>query len=170
MGPDAPGLRQGLFFARMMFFRGGRANWNGEPFEPGWLLRDNPALPTLRRVEEFAHLRDFIEKKLPRTIFLHRTHAMGDILMLFPVARAIHRHCRLSAPIIIGVGARFFTRLSEVKQTDPRIRLTRAMGVRDYNCDVHIDLDSVLEKDHEGGAESDVDRVKLYADFLGFPL
>lgn len=142
---------------------------------PRWLMRsyDVPFIRSqdLTLFESFWH---FCRERRPKSILLHRTYALGDILMLLPVARALRR--KLGAlhgaepAMTIAVGFPFFHQLREMPAAAAGVRLIESRGVADYGCDVHLEMNSVLEIDHRGGEASDVHRVALYARSLGMEL
>lgn len=152
--------------------------YEGEPFTvftdvehryiPRWLVPED-ADTKRRGGARFTSLLEFCRQRHPSSIWIRRTYALGDILMLVPVLRAFHRHAALTVPINLAIEERFMRDLGPLG--DERVRFRRDPGqVADMRCDVHMDMNGCLEPDHRGGWESDVHRMALYARALGVEL
>lgn len=142
-------------------------------FVPGWLSEDN-AHPLLKQcdpsVELFESFWDFCLRKHPKKIVLYRTYALGDILMLLPIVRAMRRTLALTEPVYIVMEDRFVAQLDTLPESSG-VRCLLKRGPRaDYGGDVHFDLDACLEVDHHGGPASHTSRLDLYAAALGVEL
>jgi hypothetical protein len=151
--------------------------WDGveHVFIPRWLSEgaNNSFLKKHNRVEFFDTVLEFCLKKRPERVCLYRTYALGDILMLLPLARRLYHAAGLRQPIEIVVEDRFIESLA-MGLDDWReihfLRMRADANKADYGCDVHVDLNHVLEPDHWGGEESNYHRVELYARVLGFEI
>jgi len=138
-------------------------------FQPRWLSVDNahPWICARRAVTKYKSFADFCDREQPASVCFHRAYALGDILMLLPVIRAMQRQYDLPSPVRLAVNERFMPALRGLPATSG-IQLVRSRGVqRDYGCAVHVALDRVLEADHWGGQESELHRVELYTKALG---
>lgn len=155
----------------MLFYEGEPFTYFGDVehrYVPRWLMPESS--DTLRRGgARYESLLECCRVRRPSTVWVRRTYALGDILMLVPVLRAFHRLVGLPKPIVMGVEDRFMRDLAPTG--DERVRFRRDPGqVADMGCDVHIDLNGCLEPDHRGGWESDVHRMALYARAIGADL
>jgi hypothetical protein len=143
-------------------------------FLPRWLTHDNhPIVMRHRKLEYYRSLLDFCQRRNPRTICLYRTYALGDILMLLPLARRLRKLIGMQAPILIVVQDRFMRTLGRPLRgwNEVAFREKHVCGESfDYGCDVHMNLDGVLEPDHWGGEESNHHRCVLYARVLGLEI
>lgn len=137
-------------------------------FNPKWLCPEHPLAFSRRGARRYGSLAEFCRQEKPRKVCLHRTYALGDVLMLLPVARLFRRLLQIPEPVVVAIGAQAFGQLGAIARM-PDVRLVEARGIRDYGCAVHMDLNRCLEADHRGGPESDYHRLELYARKLGIP-
>lgn len=156
----------------MIIFEGAPLTWcdsQEHRFLPRWLyVESHPMLERMRTTTRYADLAECFRARGARTLCLHRTHAMGDILMLIPIARAIHRLLGLSSPILLPASLPHAVQLRSF--SDSSVKIGVSSGVVDYGCDIHVELDHVLEKDHYDPEYARRDRLQLYANALGFEL
>lgn len=140
-------------------------------FMPRWLSADNTHsfLCSREKVRLYRSFADAVLGERPRKIVLRRTYALGDILMLLPVARALHRQLDLEQPIGIVVRRSYFDQLRGARIPEIMFHVEQG-STHDYGADLHFDLNSVLEVDHRGGPASDYHRCELYAAALGVDL
>jgi len=160
--------RFGYFIGQPVTIMGGRDLF----FRPRWLLEDadHSLLTSTNRVEFFDTLLEFCLAKKPDTVCLYRTYALGDILMLLPLARRLRQLAQLTEPITIIVEDRFIDSIGRGLREWHEIQfLPEATDAEkaDYGCDVHIDLNGALETDHRGGEDSYIHRLNLYGRVLG---
>lgn len=144
-------------------------------FRPRWLGKgaDNPFLRMHNQVEFFDSLLEFCLLKHPRRVCLYRTYALGDILMLLPLARRLRQVADLPKPVTIVVEPRFIDLLGRGLRGWDEIEFVPQAARcedHDYGADVHMNLNSVLEVDHRGGDASNYHRMELYAKPLGLEL
>lgn len=135
---------------------------------PRWVCPDDERLARNRPVIRYKSFHECVKERKPRTILLHRTYALGDIIMLLPVARAFRRLVGLKAPIAIAVNHRHYKDLCAM--SDGTVHLVRSFGIIDYGADLHIELDKVLEADHRDQRIAAMDRLQIYAGALGCKL
>ena len=120
------------------------------------------------RGTEYTNLRQCIEDTKPSTICIYRTYALGDIIMLMPVLRAFRRAVITSdTQFLWVVQERFISTLVQLNHLDKDFMFARDIGKYDYGCDLHVNLNGVLELDHRGGDESNYHRMELYMRALG---
>lgn len=134
-------------------------------FQPGWLVKSHPMV-VRRGARTYDSLVGFCREHKPRWVCVHRTYALGDVIMLLPVLRALRRAVGLTRPVILATGSWAHRGLGGLVG-DGTIRLVKSMGIRGYGADIHIDLDHCLEADHRGGEESSTHRMELYGKALG---
>lgn len=138
-------------------------------FVPRWLYAyHHPQLMRMRACQEYSSLVDCVRRRGAASLCLQRTYALGDVLMLLPVARSLHRMLGLPRPIRIATKRNFFGQLRPGE--DSRVMFTIANPTLEYGCEVNIDLDRCLEKDHVDPAAAGKDRLQLYAEALGCTL
>lgn len=121
-------------------------------------------------VTPYENLVCLLQARRPRQLAVRRTYALGDVLMLLPVLRALRRSCDSLGKVVIVTGHQIADSLITLNQIDPDLIIIRDRGWVDYGADVHIDLNGVLEADHRGGEASNHHRVRLYARSIGMEL
>lgn len=134
----------------------------------GKWLHEHSVVARLRPGRPYGSLWDFCLQHPGSRVCLHRTYALGDILMLVPVCGLLKRHLEIRGPIKVAVGGRYIRDLKRVES--PAVEFVRSRGgQRDYQADVHLELNSALEADHRGGEASNRHRIILYARAIGVP-
>ncbi len=136
---------------------------------PKWLYVDqpHPYIVSNRHVEWYGSFIDACEQRKATKICFVRTYALGDILMLLPIIRAMRRELGCD-PIKLVCRENFWESLrSWDSQNDFEFWRWDGGRTYDYGCDIHINLDSCLECDHWGGDESHQHRLVLYGNALG---
>lgn len=135
-------------------------------FPPRWLLPEHRAPIRERSAKRYKSLMEFCQARKPRTVCAMRTYALGDVLMLIPVLKAFRRAAGISKPILLVTAHDISDGLGGLAW-DADVRVGRALGMRTYGADVHINMDWCLEVDHRGGPESDMHRCDIYAGVIG---
>lgn len=103
-----------------------------------------------------------------KTVAIIRTYALGDILMLLPISRVLRREIGLESRIRIVIREDLWYMLREWSAAQEDFEFLRDAGDMTYDYgDIHINLDSCLEKDHWGRVESEYHRCELYGQALG---
>jgi len=135
---------------------------------PRWLTLVQPSsVSGLSNVKLYRTLMDWAEEHNPKRLCFVRTHALGDIVMLVPVCRALSRLLGLESTKIL-VQRRF---VSALGASHPGVEFAPYIsGKMDWGADAHLDLNHALERDHRGGLESNKHRVELYADAMGLEM
>lgn len=122
--------------------------------------RDRPP-PYLTRLESVV---GFLKEVGGTRLWLKRSFAMGDVLMLIPVIRTIRdNHPEIEVTVVTP--KRYHQVMAAAGATPVLPR--KITGNRRW--DLLVDLDATLEVDHDGGAESYTHRVDIYHDVLGLP-
>lgn len=137
---------------------------------PRWLNvgKPHPYIANHRKIEWFESFIHACEAKKVRSVCFIRTFALGDILMLLPIVRAMGRALDLDRPPIIVVRREYYRQLKNwtTAHQDFHLRVAN-VNTTDYDCDLHIDLEKCLESDHWGGEDSNHHRCVLYGKALG---
>lgn len=132
-----------------------------------WLMggEPHPYIKSHRKVERFEDAWHACEVTGARSLGLVRHFALGDVLMLIPIARALTDALGLEFVKIIT--REQYWRQIRGAESD-RLRFWRVdQWTFDYGCDIHIDLNGALQADHLGGEESNYHRCELYGQWLG---
>lgn len=129
---------------------------------PRWLCAENEHAPD---AEHFDSLLHFIYVKRPRTVALRRGFGLGDLLMLLPVVKALHR--QTGVEIIVVSRRDWAETFGEMDLPGISFVRDRGKGV-DYGADCHICLNGALQADHQGPPAADHHRCELYSMALGF--
>lgn len=135
---------------------------------PRWLVQevDHPIWRELHQGTLYKSCWDCLVDRRPRRVMFYRTHALGDLLMLVPVVKALRRALGMTEPVTIACEDRFVEAF-KLMERGPDLRFIEARGISDYGFDLHFDLNYALEIDHSGGEASDHHRVVLYGRALG---
>lgn len=139
-------------------------------YRPKYLEPDCPSFSDFN-VGFYESLLDFCRRERPQTVCLLRKYALGDILMLLPIVRALRRTVPIPNPVRIVVEERFVRQLGgHLNGFDPDFFFVRHHNWDDYGCDVHVDFNKELERDHWGREESQMHRLEIYGRALGLSL
>lgn len=130
---------------------------------PGWLCAENKHAPD---AAHYPSLLAFIGERRPRVVGIRRSYALGDVLMLLPIARALHRQAGVE--IIIVTRRDWAETFAEMSIPGLRFARDRGRGAQYPGIDVCFEMNSALEVDHRGGPESAMHRLTLYARALGY--
>lgn len=141
-------------------------------YQPRWLTPTSELVVRMRRATVYESPAAFCRQVRPQKVCFYRTYALGDVIMLLPVARLFRRLLGLQGPLIIVTGFIPWRALGgKIDRGDlvpmGDLMIARGHGRRSYGADVHIDLDHCLEADHRGGDESHTHRLDLYGRALG---
>lgn len=132
----------------------------------------DPRVAGSRHVLHFESVVDAFHAVGAYRLGLVRTYALGDILMLLPVVRALHRQLG-ELPVRIYVKPEYWRVLAPWRTA--QFEFWRWDGGRVHEtagtlCDVNLDLNGCLESDHWGGEDSRRHRLDLYARAMGLEL
>lgn len=138
-------------------------------YQPRWLIPEphHRLLISQLRPLLYRSFTEFVRAARPRCVCFYRTYALGDILMLMPIARRLRLHLGIETPIRMVVQKRFLTQLGQLNGQQDDWRFIEDRGKIDYGADVHVDLNGALESDHRGGRASSMHRLELYGEALG---
>jgi hypothetical protein len=153
------------------FFDGMPVNhFNGtmHSYRPGWLYSGKPDswVRNERNVSKYSSVADACRRRGAKTVCLVRTYALGDVLMLLPVARAMKQSLGLTH-LAIATSDEYYQQLRGWKNETGIIFLPAWRMDNQFGADLSFDLDSCLEADHWGGEESHKHRCVLYGEAVG---
>lgn len=133
---------------------------------PGSVLSDDIS-PMIRQLagmglmEPFDSVRSFIKEHPNARIAMIRTYALGDVLMLWAVINCVRRQYPF-------LNLTLLTDQSYVSVFEGSgMRVMAYRGIPE-GYDLIFMMDSLLEKDHDGGDLSKIHRVNIYLRALGW--